>query len=543
MFKRLYSRHFPTPSFLAMNSCALDISDLSIKYGELLATPVGLRLGRFGREKIPPGVIVSGKIEKEAELIKILKDLAKREKLHFVRVSLPEEQMYLFTLSLPKMKEKDIRETILLQLEEHVPLQAIDTTFDFDIISEDKETIFIEVLAIATEMIESYLSVFRSAGLVPLSFELEAQAIARAVIPFGDSRPVMIVDFGEARTGASIAHNGRVFFTTTLDIGGINITNMIAKNFSIPFEEAEALKRTHGLRQDMSLVSEDIFPVILNGLSVLRDELNKQYTYWQTHNDEGVKHEDISHIILCGGDANLSGLAEYLESSMMLKVENANAWVNISDMETSIPDMSLEDSFGYATMLGLALADYIHKPQSIINVLPLQEKKALKREYWMRFSTMILNLFTVTIVIAVLLVLPLYSFSKSKADLADSRLETFNINNPEIATDSIDLKIRDINSSLAMLDAKKTNKVVSEEITANIIDILPKGITLSNIAYNELENNIKNIEIRGRASDRTTLRNFKSELDSIQKFTSVTLPISDFLQANNIEFSISITME
>jgi len=540
--KKLYSRHFPTPPFLAMSSCALDISDLSIKYGELLPTPIGLRLGRFGKENIPPGIIVSGKIEKEAELIKILKDLVKREHLHFVRISLPEEQMYLFTLSLPKMKESEIRDTILLQLEEHIPLQAIDTTFDYDIVSQDNQTIFVEVLAIATTMIESYLSVFRASGLVPISFELEAQAIARAVIPLNDPSPVMIVDFGEARTGASIAHNGRVFFTTTLDIGGITLTNMIAKNFSMSFEKAEELKRSHGLRE-IPIGTEDIFPAILNGLSVLRDELNKQYVYWKTHDDEGVKHEAINRIILCGGDANLSGLAEYLESSMMVKVENANAWVNISDMETSVPDMSFEESFGYATMLGLALADYIRKPQSIINVLPQEEKKTLKKEYWMRFSSVVLSLVTVSTVVAILLIFPLYFFSKSKVEFAENRLEVFNIENPEIATDSIDTKINDINSKLVLLDSKKSNYVASEELTTNILEVLPKGIVLSNISYNESSSNIKNIEIRGVSSDRATLRNLKSNLDAIKKFTTVTLPISDFLEPSNINFNISIVIK
>ncbi|MEK7106105.1 MAG: hypothetical protein AAB895_01965, partial [Patescibacteria group bacterium] len=107
--KQPYNRYFPTPSYLAMSSCALDISDKSIKYGELLATPLGLRLGRFGHEKIPPGVVVSGKIENESELVRVLKELARRERLHFVRISLPEEQMYLFTIGLPKSTGGDLR--------------------------------------------------------------------------------------------------------------------------------------------------------------------------------------------------------------------------------------------------------------------------------------------------------------------------------------------------------------------------------------------------------------------------------------------------
>jgi type IV pilus assembly protein PilM len=523
-----------------MNSCALDISDQSIKYGELLATPLGLRLGRFGHEKIPPGIVVSGKIENEAELVRVLRDLARREHLHFVRISLPEEQMYLFTIGLPKATSGDLREAISLQLEEHIPLKALDTTFDYEVVLENDQTIFVEVLAIATGTIESYLSVFQKSGLVPLSFELEAQAIARAVIPHDDSSAVMIVDFGEARTGASIAHNNRVFFTTTLDIGGISLTNMIAKNFSISFEEAEKMKRSYGLSSTSN--ADDIFPAILNGISVLRDELNRHYIYWKTHEDDGTKHEKLDRIILCGGDANLTGLSNYLESSMSIKVENANAWTNISDMKISVPDMSFEESFGYATVLGLALADYIQKPQSIINVLPEAEKKALRTLYWKKFTSTIFSFIALGAIVAVFLVLPSYFFSVSKSNIAGERLEAFNKANPEIATEDLNKSINEINSKLNLISSKSSQGVVSDTILKDLVLALPKGVTLYQIVYNELTTG-KTIEIHGRADDRATLRNFKTSLDSNPHIASSELPISDFLAKSNISFKISITMK
>ncbi len=540
--KQLYSRYFPTPAFLAMNSCALDISDQSIKYGELLATPFGLRLGRFGHESMPAGIVVSGKIEDEEKLIHILKDLARRERLHFVRVSLPEEQMYLFIIKLPKISSGNLREAIELSLEDHIPLKASDTIFDYDIVSENAENIFVEVLAIATVTIESYLSVFKKADLIPLSFELEAQAIARAVIPRGDESAILIVDFGEARTGASIAHKGRVFFTTTLDIGGISITNMIAKNFSISFEEAEKMKFSYGLSSTSN--ADDIFPAILNGISVLRDELNKQYVYWKTHEDDETKHETLDRIILCGGDANLVGLSNYLAASMMLKVENANAWVNISDMKISVPSMSFEQSFGYATVLGLALGDYIQKPQTMINVLPSKEKNNLRRTYWLRFASMCFSFLALSTVVAILLVLPSYFFSISKLNIATQRLEAFNIANPEITTADIDKTIKDINSKLALLLSEKpVSPSVSDVILKNFVTNLPKGITVSQMLYNEDAQGKRAIKIDGTAIDRITLRNFKTSLDNNPLFASVIIPISNFIQPSNISFTISIIMK
>lgn len=538
--KQSYSRYFPTPEYLAMNSCALDISDQSIKYGELHPTGAGLRLGRFGQEKIPPGVIVSGKIENPEALVKILKDFAMREQLHFVRVSLPEEQMYLFTLSIPKTNLDEIRDSILLQIEEHIPLSAADTIFDYHIISEENNSLYIEVTAISQAIIMSYLSLFEEAGLVPLSFELEAQAIARAVIPHGDPSPVMIVDFGEARTGVSISHNGRVFFTTTLDIGGTTLTNILAKNFSISFEKAEELKRSYGI--DGSANLDEIFPVILNGLSVLRDELNKHYIYWQTHDDNNTPHEKIDRIILCGGDANLAGLSDYLQASLKVKVEPANVWVNITTMSTSVPDMSFQESLGYATVLGLALGDYVGEAKSLINVLPVEEKHALKKEYWMRIATVSISMLSVVMILASVLLLPSYFFSSSKASVAENQLEAFNIANPQIATHNLDTSINDINQKLIRLAGNKTTNLSDEVIGALLSNKTP-GISYSQILYSEQAPDARIVEIHGQSTTRDALYTFKSKLDATPSFANVTLPISNFIERSNINFIVTVTLK
>ncbi len=567
--KRLHNHHFPIPSYLAMDSFAIDISDQSIKYGRLVNTSSGFSLVKYGKEKIPQGVVVSGKIEKEEELVKVLNKIKEKEKIHFVRVSLPEEQMYLFTLTIPKTDDENIRDMVLLQIEEHIPLKALDSIFDYDIISEDNQNILIEVVAIANITIESYLSVFNKVGLIPLSFEIEAQAIARAVIPDNDNSPVMIVDFGETRTGVSIAINGRVFLTTTLSMGGVDLTNMIAKNFSLSFEEAEKMKHEYGLNTDSKV--QDIFPAILNGISVLRDELNKQYLYWDNHNN--IKNEQINHIILCGGDANLTGLSEYLELSMKIKVENANVWTNVLTTENLIPEMSFEESLSYATVIGLALGDYSYESKSIINILPDQEKKILRREYWMRFFAVSFNLIALIGVLSIILLFPSYFISKSEEKSIKNQVEIFDKDNPELIYNNMDKKIKEINSKLEILDKAKVPYQVSSGVIDNILSNKTDGITFSQILFSkkivevleesktteklptdetaEAEPEVKKkkkieistLEIYGVAKNRDSLRNFKTALDNNPTFSEVNLPISNFLEKKDLSFTVSITLK
>ena len=356
-FDRLFERFFPAPNFLVVHSFGLDVSDESLKFLELINTKKGIEVGRHGEKIIPPGIIESGKIKDPKKLQEILLSLRKEEGLKSVRVSLPEEQVYLYKLHLEKAGLVSIRESIELSLEEHIPISAEDAIFDYEIIFEDEKGIEIEVATISKNVIENYLNVFKDAQIAVQSFELEAQAIEKAVIKKRDMETYMIVDFGEKRTGIFIVSRGIAMFTSTLDVGGFMLTDMIAKNFKISFEEAEKMKIEYGLQRNVA--NKEIFAVLLNSVSVLRDEIVKHFLYWHTHKDEeGKNNPPIKKIILCGGDSNLIGLSDYLSVSVKSPVEMANVWVNIVSTEDNIPNINFKQALSFATAFGLALRDF-----------------------------------------------------------------------------------------------------------------------------------------------------------------------------------------
>ena len=352
-----FAQIFPVPSLLLFSSVGLDISDQSIKFAELTRSSRGVVLKRYGSVSIPQGVIYSGKIQDHKKLADILSELKRKQNLKNVRVSLPEEQVYVFELKIPKVPYKQIRSTIELSIEEHIPVKANEVSFDFAVVNQTETEYTIQVSAMPSELIEGYESVFQEAGIVPLSFELEAQAIARAVVRKGDLDTCMIVDFGETRTGISVVSGGSVVFATTLDLGGRSLTTSMAKAFSIPFDKAEEKKKAIGLSRRPE--DKEEFAVLLYGISILRDEINKNFIYWHSHKDEtGKDHPQISEIFLVGGDANLIGLPEYLTASLRTHVLLANPWVNVNSFDKYVPIINARDVLGYVTALGLALGDY-----------------------------------------------------------------------------------------------------------------------------------------------------------------------------------------
>jgi type IV pilus assembly protein PilM len=359
MFRNFFKRFFPTPKFLVLPSFGLDISDESIKFVELIKTGNSIKVNRYGEKKIPSGIIESGKIKDPKKMEEILISLRNEEGLKSVRVSLPEEQVYLFNLKLEKLGLENVREAIELSLEEYIPISAQDTIFDYELLSEDEQSLKLQVAAIPKNVIEEYLSIFKNSKISAKSFELEAQAIVRAVIKKGDLETYMIVDFGKKRTGIFIVSGGIVIFTSTLEMGGGLLTNIIEKNLKISFEEAEKKKKECGLKRDAS--NPEVSTILLNGVSVLRDEIVKHFLYWHTHKDEeGKDRPPIKKIILCGGDSNLIGLSEYFSVSTKTRVEMADVWINIGDTGKYIPEINFNQSLAFATTLGLALRDFEH---------------------------------------------------------------------------------------------------------------------------------------------------------------------------------------
>jgi type IV pilus assembly protein PilM len=359
MLPNSFNRFFPTPKFLVLPSFGLDISDESVKFIELFKTKNGIRVNRYGEKKIPAGIIESGKIKDQKRMEEILMSLRKEEGVKSVRVSLPEEQVYLFNLRLEKAGLENIREGIELSLEEYIPIPAQDAIFDYELLSEDEQSLKLQVAAIPKNVIEEYLSVFKNSMISAQSFELEAQAIARCVVKKNDPETYMLVDFGKKRTGIFIVSRGIVIFTSTLDVGGAMLSNMIEKNFKISFEEAEKKKKECGLRRNAT--NTEVFSVLLNGVSVIRDEIAKHFLYWHTHKDEeGKERPPIKKIILSGGDSNLIGLAEYFSVSIKTSVEIANVWVNITETDKYIPEIGFNQSLTFAAALGLALGDFEH---------------------------------------------------------------------------------------------------------------------------------------------------------------------------------------
>ncbi len=349
-----FNRLFPPPRFLKMPAAGIDISDEGIRFVQLKETGHGLVVDIHGEHPLGKGVVVAGEVQNPAELKKALKAICDQYGFSFVAASLPEEKAYVVRLRIPNMRADEIRGNLELQFEEQVPLPVDQAVFDFDIIKKDKNHIEVALSALPRQTIGTYLSAFKDTGLVPITFEIESEAIARAVVPRGDKGTFMIVDFENTKTGISIVSEGVVRFTASLQVGGGALREAVEKKTGLGPEEANRLLK--GKEVDSQKKQKDFFEAAVPVLSTLRDEINKHFVYWQTHQDQyGNPRSKIEKLILCGEDAIVGGLVDYLSSSLRVSSQLADVVRNMNASDKYVPEIDYTDSFKYTTAVGLAL--------------------------------------------------------------------------------------------------------------------------------------------------------------------------------------------
>jgi len=354
------SKIIPPPTFLSMPCIGVDISDASLKYISFEPSTRAnkpLKLKQWGDIAIPNGIVQRGQVNDVKKLVAVLKEFKSATDAEFVRVSLPEERAYLFETSIKKNTPlKEIQGLLEFRLEENVPIPAKDVYFDYSILPENvgQQTYQVAVAAYARETISQYYEACVEAGLRPVSFEVEAQAVARAVIPADTAGATMLVDFGKTRTGIGIVYKDTLLYTSTIDIGGEVLSQALRKVLGSEVAESELtnLKNTQGLVK--SHTSSEVHDTLISTISVIKDELATRMQYWHIRNGN-TKERRITSVLLSGGSSNLKGLPAYLTESLGVPSLRANVWENSFSLDDFVPPIDKRHSFGYATAIGLGI--------------------------------------------------------------------------------------------------------------------------------------------------------------------------------------------
>lgn len=314
----LFFRLFPPPKFLISPHAGLDISDDAIRMLEYGRTQKGLAVSKYDKEDIPAGLIDGGDFRDEKKFTELLSDFVRRNRLSHVKVSLPEEKVYLFQTDIPSTSTREITQNIEFKLEENVPLAAQDAVFYFDVLprSVTGGALRASVSVAPKTYVENLIATLRSVGLTPVAFEVAPKSIAKAAVSADSEETSLVTHFMDKKTGIYIISGGVVCFSSTI-----------------------------GMSYNSEKGAEDA--------GTLVKELNRVLAYWATRPDT---HSNITEAIFVGRNAGLALQALKAHSiDGISSVSLARVWGNVFDVESYVPPIESDESLEYAVAAGLAL--------------------------------------------------------------------------------------------------------------------------------------------------------------------------------------------
>jgi len=344
------------PRYLALPTAGVDISTSGIKIAFLSERTDGLELSAFGEETLKFGSVIGGEIADRAAVVEGLKALAKKHKIEFANIALPEARGYLFETDAEGQTRNDWRTSIEQHIDEYVPIPPAEVMFDLVPVKRDTEKTHVAGIGYARRVIEESVSALEEAGIKVRAVESENFALPRALLPRGDTETVLIIDIGKTTTKLLVVSSRIPRLATTLDIGGHALTLAIEKYFGVPEAEARRIKAEKGIVSGTE--NDEHLAAMLSTVSVIRGEIARRLDYWQTHASESG-NEPVTRAILVGGNATVRGLPEYLEAGFKIPVELGDVFVNLASRDDWLPPVGYMQSLAYGTAIGLALREYV----------------------------------------------------------------------------------------------------------------------------------------------------------------------------------------
>jgi type IV pilus assembly protein PilM len=293
-----------------------------------------------------------------------------------VIAALHDFDVFTAVISLPSTNFKELENVINLEARKFVPISLEDVVLDWKIVNQNgrqgnndkqkekdkikeiKKDVDLDVLLTAAprNLIKKYIEIFKSAELNLLSLETEAFAFIRALLDENDTSSLMIIDVGAVASDIIIVENQIPVVIRSIDVGGASITKAIARNLGIGFERAEQFKRDIGIYSignvEDNLSDQSVLRVIESTFAPVINEIHYSLDLYKT------KNKSMEKIILSGGSAYLSGLADFLKSILNLPVHIGDPWYKVAypkEMEGALKEIGSM----FTVAIGLALKEIV----------------------------------------------------------------------------------------------------------------------------------------------------------------------------------------
>ena len=286
-----------------------------------------------------------------------LKAVCKMSKIvsKFATASLPISSVFHTVVNLPQLDRKEFDAVLKAEVKKLLPLPIEEMVLDYQIIKNGEKNQKVIVNAVSKKLVTFYTQVFTKAGLILQALEPESVALARSLVG-RDTAVTMLIDMGAERTNFFIIDQGAPITHHSLTLGGDKIDVLLQKALGVENGEVEQIK-TDLFRFQSSggknSLDKEKFLALLNPVI---DPIVKQIEYgFEVYlRQSGNEEKKPEKIILTGGAASLSYLAQFLADKFQMRCFLGDPWARVVHQEKLKPVLN-EIGPRMSVAIGLAM--------------------------------------------------------------------------------------------------------------------------------------------------------------------------------------------
>lgn len=337
----------------------VDISSTSVKVLELSVKNNRYWVESYALVPLPEGSVVEKNIlnpEAVGDALERAVNLANVQSTH-VALAVPTSMVITKIIEMDADMNDDEREIqIRDDAEQYIPFPLDEASLDFEVLPDrlaNPNRVNVLLVATRIENVEARAEALELGGLTPKIADVESFAIENAFKVFSDTLPmgvntVGILDIGHTMTTLSVMQNNKVIYTREQVFGGKQLTQEIQNRYGLSFEEAGRAKKSRTLPDDYDI---EVLEPFLEAV-VQQAARSLQFFF------SSSQFNEIDHILLAGGNANIPGLAKLLQQKLGYRVTIANPFLQMG-FSPQIDIKKIEnDASSLMVACGLALRSF-----------------------------------------------------------------------------------------------------------------------------------------------------------------------------------------
>jgi hypothetical protein len=175
----------------------------------------------------------------------------------------------------------------------------------------------------------------------------------------------------------------------------------------------------------------------------------------------------------------------------------------------------------------------------MINLLPAQQKKLVKRWYMLRALSVALGALIIMTALGALLFIPTLVTINSRYIIARNQIEL--LESTGTVASPVDIAGFDARSAALLAKLASARKTPPTEYIALLRDVAPDGVSPTGFAA--VSGDTPQQTITGFANSREQLQVYVMALEALPSVAVVDAPISNYVGSKNVEFSITVTFK